>query len=86
LQEIWALRNSKFKRFVDCVIYPENTKHVEKIIQLANTYDVVIVPYGGGTNVTQALMLPEDEKRMIVSLDMTRMCRIKWVDRANMTA
>lgn len=86
LQEIYQLRNGKFNRFVDCVIYPETTKHVEKVLQLANEYDVVIVPYGGGTNVTQALMLPEDETRMIVSLDMTRMNKIKWVDRANMTA
>jgi len=86
LQEIYLLRNGKFKRFVDCVIYPDNTKHVEKIVALANKYNVVVVPYGGGTNVTQALMLSENEKRMIVSLDMTRMCRIKWVDRANMTA
>lgn len=86
LQEIWQLRNGKFKRFADAVIYPDNTKHVEKIVQLANEHNVVLVPYGGGTNVTQALMLEEKEKRMIVSLDMTRMCRIKWVDRANMTA
>lgn len=86
LQEIHQLRNGKFKRFVDVVIYPDCTKHVEKIIELANTHNVVIVPYGGGTNVTQALMLDENETRMIVSLDMTRMNKIKWVDRANMTA
>lgn len=86
LQEIYQLRYGKFKRFVDCVIYPGSTKHVEKMMELANEHDVVIVPYGGGTNVTQALMLPETESRMIVSLDMTRMCKIKWVDRANMTA
>lgn len=68
------------------MIYPDNTKHVERIVMLADKYNVNIVPYGGGTNVTQALMLDENEKRMIVSLDMTRMKRIKWVDRANMTA
>ena len=86
LQEIFTLRNGKFKRFVDWVIYPDNTKHVERIVMLADKYNVSIVPYGGGTNVTQALMLDENDKRMIVSLDMTRMKRIKWVDRANMTA
>lgn len=31
-------------------------------------------------------MLSVNEKRMIVSVDMTRMCKIKWVDKANMTA
>lgn len=47
---------------------------------------MVLVPYGGGTNVTQCLMLDEKEKRMIVSVDMTRMNKIKWVDKVNMTA
>ena len=47
---------------------------------------MVLVPYGGGTNVTQALMISPKEKRMVVSVDMTRMKKIKWVDKVNMTA
>lgn len=35
---------------------------------------------------TQSLMLSDREKRMIVSLDMSRMNRIKWVDKINMLA
>jgi alkyldihydroxyacetonephosphate synthase len=31
-------------------------------------------------------MLNDSEKRMIVSVDMTRMNKIKWVDKINMTA
>jgi len=36
--------------------------------------------------VTQALLLNPKEKRMIVSMDMSRMNRIKWVDKVNMLA
>jgi alkyldihydroxyacetonephosphate synthase len=86
LQEVFKLRQGKFSRFADVVIYPENTKHVEKVVSLAAQTDVVIIPYGGGTNVTQALMLNQNENRMIISLDMTRMNKIKWVDKSNMTA
>ena len=43
----------------------------------------MIVPFGGGTNVTKALTLPKDEKRMIVSVDMERMNAVKWVDKEN---
>lgn len=43
----------------------------------------MLVPYGGGTNVTQSLMLEKEEKRMIVSVDMSRMNAIKWVDKEN---
>jgi len=32
-----------------------STEVCEKIVMLANKHDVVIVPYGGGTNVTSAL-------------------------------
>lgn len=47
---------------------------------------MVLIPYGGGTSVTYALIPPQNEKRMIVSVDMHEMCSIKWIDRANMTA
>ena len=45
-----------------------------------------MIPFGGGTNVTQALMMEKSEKRTIVSVDMTRMNKIKWVDKNNMMA
>ena len=35
-----------------------------------------VIPFGGGTTVTEALECPEEEKRMIVSLDMKEMNRI----------
>lgn len=51
---------------------------------------MVIVPYGGGTNVTQALYLQPQERwadlRMVVSLDMSRMNKVIWVDKDNMIA
>ncbi len=65
------------------MIYPFSTEHCENLIKLANKHNVVLVPYGGGTNVTQSLMLEVSEKRMIISVDMSRMNAIKWVDKEN---
>ena len=65
------------------VVYPGQTEDVEHLVLLANKHNVVLVPYGGGTNVTQALLLPDEENRMIVSVDMSRMNAIKWVDKEN---
>jgi len=56
------------------------------IVKKANEHDIVIIPFGGGTNVTQALVPYESEKRIIISLDMTRMNHVKWVDRKNRLA
>lgn len=86
LQEVFVLRNGAFKRCADVVIYPSSTEDVEKMVTLANKHDVVLVPYGGGTNVTNSLVLSTKEKRMIVSVDMSRMNKIKWVDKTNMMA
>jgi len=45
-----------------------------------------LIPYGGGTNVTQALLPIKEEKRMIVSVDMSRLNSVRWVDKKNFTA
>jgi alkyldihydroxyacetonephosphate synthase len=37
----------------------------------------VIIPYGGGTSVSHALLCPANEKRMIVSLDMHDMDKVR---------
>lgn len=90
LREVFALRFGRFERYVDLVVYPGTTEHVKTIVELADRLDVVLIPYGGGTNVTQALYMKKNDpvqgKRMIVSLDMSRMDRILWVDKDNMIA
>jgi len=40
---------------------------------MAVKHNVVLVPYGGGTNVTKSLQLNAKETRMIISVDMSRM-------------
>lgn len=40
----------------------------------------------GGTNVSGALECPPEERRPIISLDMTEMDRILWIDEENLTA
>lgn len=39
----------------------------------------------GGTNVSGALQCPPEEQRPIVSLDMTEMDKILWLDEENLT-
>lgn len=80
-QEIHALRHESLQRHVDMVVYPLTTEHCENLVSLANKHNVMLVPYGGGSNVTWSLMLPLEEKRMIVSVCMARMNAVKWVDK-----
>ena len=46
---------------------------MKQVIDLATACNVAVIPFGGGTNVTCALQLSADEKRMIVSLDTSQM-------------
>ena len=55
LQEIWQLRYTKIDRVADVVIYPNSNEDCEAIVKLAMKHNVVLVPYGGGTNVTKSL-------------------------------
>ena len=84
LEEMFALRNDGLPRVVDVVIFPGEHAHVERIVRAAHEHNVVIIPFGGGTSVTNAVSPPEHEKRMIVSLDMHEMNKIKWIDRESM--
>ena len=77
------LTGGSFKRIVDIVVFPESEDDVRAIVKLAADYDVCLIPFGGGTNVSGALAAPEGERRMICSVDMRRMTRILWVDKEN---
>ncbi len=58
---------------VDLVVFPKSKNHIESIIKLANDHHCCLVPYGGGTNVSHALLIPKTETRIIISVDMRNM-------------
>jgi alkyldihydroxyacetonephosphate synthase len=77
------LYGGRLARVADVVVEPVDEDEVRAIIGAAVEHGACLVPFGGGTNVSGALMCPEDEARTIVSIDMRRMCRVLSVDRAN---
>ncbi|XP_019129756.2 alkyldihydroxyacetonephosphate synthase, peroxisomal [Larimichthys crocea] len=86
LHEIFALREGKFGRVPDMVVWPNCHNDVVKIVELACKHNVCLMPYGGGTSVSSALECPPEETRSIVSLDTSQMNRILWIDEKNLTA
>lgn len=84
-EEIFMLRNNMYhdQRIPDLVVYPSSHEDVVQLVKLAAMYNVVLIPMGGGTSVSGALMCPKEETRTIVSLDMTEMNRIHWIDPEN---
>lgn len=85
-EEVFAIKHFGIKRIPDLVVYPENEQQVAELIKTAKIHNVSLIPFGGGTNVTDALRCAETETRLIVSVDMRRMNRVLWIDTENMMA
>lgn len=84
VDEIYRLLGGKVpERVVDLVAWPRDAQEVQTLVSLADEHGVMLVPYGGGTNVSGALGCPPGETRMIVSVDMRQMNRVIELDRAN---
>lgn len=85
-EEMYSIKYTQLGRIPDLVVYPETDAQVTNLVEAAKKHDVSLIPYGGGTNVTDALRCEAHERRTIVSVDMRRMNRILWIDRENMMA
>ena len=79
-RDLWRIRNGILNWAPDCICYPETEEEVVEIIQKANEHNVVIIPFGGGSNIAGCLEARDDDERMIISLDMRKMNRILHVD------
>ena len=86
VDEVSKVLYDHLERAVDMVFFPESHDDCITLITLAQQHNVCLLPYGGGTNVTNALQIPPDEQRMVVSVDMRRMNKIEWIDKVNFRA
>ncbi|HXI21218.1 MAG TPA: FAD-binding oxidoreductase, partial [Gemmatimonadales bacterium] len=86
LVEMYAIKYDRLERVPDLVVFPASDAEVVGLVEAAARHDVCLVPYGGGTNVSEALRCPPDEERMIVAVDLARMNRILWIDPVNRMA
>ncbi|MBT3229640.1 MAG: FAD-binding oxidoreductase [Candidatus Marinimicrobia bacterium] len=81
--EVYKVVFSKVDRATDMVFYIESEDEVQKLIDLALEHNVCLIPYGGGTSVSNALQIPELENRMVVAVDTRRMDAIESIDVEN---
>lgn len=82
LEDVFNVRSGCPMRVPDAVAWPQSEEEVENILQMAKSQQWCLVPFGGGTNVSQATTCPplDVEPRPIVSVDMKKMNRVRWVN------
>jgi alkyldihydroxyacetonephosphate synthase len=84
-RDLFRLRRGSAEGAPDLVVYPENENDVLATLRAAAHHDVMIIPFGGGSNISGCLERMEAH-RMAVSLDMRRMRRVLAVDPESFTA
>ena len=85
LRDLFRMRRGMADGAPDLVLYPENEHDVLMTIRAAAHHDVVVIPFGGGSNIAGCLERTET-RRMVVSLDMRRMRSVLAVHMESCTA
>src|ERR1700683_697312 len=84
-RDLFRLRRGMAEGAPDLVVYPESENDVLATLRAAARHDVVVIPFGGGSNIAGCLERSE-AGRMAVSMDMRRMRRVLAVDVESCTA
>jgi alkyldihydroxyacetonephosphate synthase len=85
LRDLFRLRRGSAEGAPDLVIYPESENDVIAVLRAAAHHDVIVIPFGGGSNIAGCLERMESH-RMALSLDTRRMRRVLAVDAESFTA
>ncbi|MCB1197856.1 MAG: FAD-binding oxidoreductase, partial [Deltaproteobacteria bacterium] len=85
-RDLWRMRNALVEASPDVVVYPEDEAQVVAIVTLCDQMNVVLIPFGGGSNIVGGLDAAQAKGRTVVSLDMKRMNKVLQVDSDSMTA
>ena len=86
-RDLWRVRKGMFERAPDVVVLPQSHDDCVKIMKSAAEHNVILIPFGGGTNVTGGIEAsPFETRRMIVSVDMRRMNRMISIDKVSRIA
>ena len=74
-----AMHGGDFKVFPDGVAHPQSTADVETLLKLASEYDLIVIPFGGGTSVAGHIN-PQKGSRPILTIAMSRMDQLIDLD------
>jgi len=86
LRDLVRHRRGELGRLPDVVVRPGDEDEVAAVLRVALDADAVLIPFGGGTSISGSLEASADERRTVVSLDLSRLSRVLAVDEASRLA
>ena len=84
--DLFRVRRGEVPRAPDLVVLPENHDQVATLVAAAARSGVVVIPFGGGTNIVGGVNPLADERRPVVSLDLRRMDGLLRLDEESCSA
>jgi alkyldihydroxyacetonephosphate synthase len=79
-RDLLRIRVGDIPRVPDVVVYPGDEAEVQLIVDRAVSADAVLIPYGGGSNISGSLHAPADETRPVISVDLGRLNQLIDID------
>jgi alkyldihydroxyacetonephosphate synthase len=83
LRDLVRHRHGELGRLPDVVVRPGDEDEVSAVLRAALDADAVLIPFGGGTSISGSLEAPAEERRTVMSLDLSRLSRVLAVDEAS---
>jgi len=80
LRDLVRHRRGELGRLPDVVVRPAGEDEVAAIMRAALEADAVLIPFGGGTSISGSLEARPEERRTVISLDLSRLSRVLAVD------
>jgi alkyldihydroxyacetonephosphate synthase len=80
LRDLVRHRHGELGRLPDVVVRPGAEDEVAAVLRAALDDDAVLIPFGGGTSISGSLEALADERRTVISLDLSRLSRVLAVD------
>ncbi|MCM3882967.1 FAD-binding oxidoreductase [Frankia sp. R82] len=80
LRDLVRVRSGDLGRLPDAVVYPGGEDEVRAVLTAALAADAVVIPFGGGTNISGSLEAPRGETRPVLSVDLGRLDRVLDID------
>lgn len=80
-----AMHGGDFEVFPDGVAHPQSTADVEILLKLASEYDLIVIPFGGGTSVAGHIN-PQKGSRPVLTIAMSKMDQLIDLDNESQIA
>jgi alkyldihydroxyacetonephosphate synthase len=80
IRDLLRVRSGSLERTPDVVVYPGDEEEVARLLQAAVAADAVVIPFGGGSNISGSLEPSPEEERVVVSVDLARLDKVLDID------